>query len=637
MEQEIITTDEQACFGCNKCIAKCPVNANIAYEYNGENKVKVDQVKCIHCGECIDICDHGARKFVDDTERFFADLKNGVSISVIVAPAIRFNFSNYKKLHDYLKSLGVKLIYDVSFGADITTWACLKAIKEFKLDSIIAQPCPVVVNFIQKYRPGLMKSLAPIHSPMMCTDIYLAKYKGVKDKMAFLSPCIGKIDEINEKNTDGLINYNVTYAKLEQYLLANKVNLSNYKETDFDDIGCGIGLTFSRPGGLRENVDFHTNGSAWVRQIEGPLHAYHYLDEYSKRVDAGKERPLLVDILNCSYGCNLGTGTSKGISIDDIDYEMNKLKQEKLHQQNKRKLFKKGYSLFGFFDKQLRLSDFARRYEDKSKEKNVVMDTNLEDIFNQMHKTTDESRKVNCYACGFGNCVEFASAVSQGINHVNNCIDYSHKVQIIEKGNLAEKNDQIQQVMDEVKSISEEREQSTQVMKKSVKDITDGIYEVSVGSSENTKSIENISHEIYSILNIAAMLKESMKDVEIKLQDFSQASDEIVNIAGQTNLLALNAAIKAARAGEQGRGFAVVAEEVRVLANKSKETVTSTKTSENEIKEQVEKISQISDDLGKKVDAVGLEITSISATVEEVTAKCQQISATAMTLVQKSK
>ena len=74
MAQLVRTNDN--CIGCNKCsgVCSCP-GANIATEVNGKNHIVVDETRCIGCGACIDACVHGAREFVDDTERFFNDLK----------------------------------------------------------------------------------------------------------------------------------------------------------------------------------------------------------------------------------------------------------------------------------------------------------------------------------------------------------------------------------------------------------------------------------------------------------------------------------------------------------------------------------------------------------------------------------
>jgi methyl-accepting chemotaxis protein len=68
-------------------------------------------------------------------------------------------------------------------------------------------------------------------------------------------------------------------------------------------------------------------------------------------------------------------------------------------------------------------------------------------------------------------------------------------------------------------------------------------------------------------------IQEAMQQLQQSLKGILQISSFIMEVAEQSNLLGLNAAIEAARAGESGRGFSVVAEEIRKLAQRSRDSV----------------------------------------------------------------
>ena len=84
MEQTTLVYTNEKCQGCNRCISVCPVlTANYSVPSNSGQRIEVHSENCINCGACFDACEHQARSFQEDTERFFEDLKKtGVAVHV---------------------------------------------------------------------------------------------------------------------------------------------------------------------------------------------------------------------------------------------------------------------------------------------------------------------------------------------------------------------------------------------------------------------------------------------------------------------------------------------------------------------------------------------------------------------------
>ena len=138
----------------------------------------------------------------------------------------------------------------------------------------------------------------------------------------------------------------------------------------------------------------------------------------------------------------------------------------------------------------------------------------------------------------------------------------------------------VQSTSQELSAISEETTASIQSLASQANDITQSTQqglEFVTSTQEKSESGKQLLEEQTKLMNQMSKSVSTLDDTMSQLRVSSHKINEIVHlvtdIADQTNLLALNASIEAARAGEHGKGFAVVAEEVRKLAEETKNAV----------------------------------------------------------------
>ncbi len=425
----IVFTNEN-CIGCNRCIAGCPIpGANIASYKDGKNRIIVDNNRCIHCGHCITICKHSAREYKDDTESFFESLKAKVPVSLIVSPSFYIDYPEIApKIMGYLKSLGVKHIWNMSEGADITTWAYVQYFMQHPDKGGITQPCTAVVNYIEKQRPELIDSLIPIQSPLICLATYIKHYMKNSDSIAFISPCIAKKDEIASPATHGLVQYNVTYKHLLRHL--EGADLGRFHAEPEQIFPEGLGSLYPMSGGLRENLEYFIGHdrvimSLWDLQYIAPT------DESVADIVAESKEPVILDLLQCEHGCLFGTGVDKEkCSMKRCMLEYTKIRSRYAEIRDKDALYshymprKERIPKLNERYKKLNPAHFSRTYTDMAKPVPSLSEEEYDKIFNKMNKTTPSTRCIDCQTCGYGSCRQMAQAIANGYNVMENCLHY---------------------------------------------------------------------------------------------------------------------------------------------------------------------------------------------------------------------
>jgi methyl-accepting chemotaxis protein/Pyruvate/2-oxoacid:ferredoxin oxidoreductase delta subunit len=568
---KVVDIIDDNCMNCHRCITVCPVK--FCNDASG-NTIKLNDNLCIGCGACIEACieAHGgveeksARIPVDDTPEFLQNLA-AKNIAALVAPSAHSNFE-LKRMITGLKKIGVKAVFDVSLGAELTVAAYHEAISMGKATPpIIAQPCPAIVKYIELQFPDLIKHLAPSGSPVHDIAVYVKNNYPEYDELAFISPCLAKRREFTDSK---IIQYNVTFKSLNKVFKEKGMNISHLAESEFDGpVDSQIAVNFSTPGGLKESYLYQYPNTVpkAITKIEGPLVYNKYLSDLQNSIkEKSPYLPIVVDILNCEKGCNMGPGCiNHHESIDRIEGAIS----DRAYNNTKNK--KKASILKKFVSKAINKNDFSyTQYRDLSENDTITRNSTneIEIMFKKMHKENENDIR-NCGACGYRTCHEMADAILNDLNKPDNCFLYKEKEILREKKQIEESIQQAELHKKRAEEKSLEAESNSERA-------TDILHQVSTIFSEITSNVREISSSSEITLEQFSTIIDKIKGFQIISSDVSNKTTDLLpivetigEIADQTNLLALNAAIEAARAGDQGRGFAVVADEIRKLADKT--------------------------------------------------------------------
>lgn len=203
-----------------------------------------------------------------------------------------------------------------------------------------------------------------------------------------------------------------------------------------------------------------------------------------------------------------------------------------------------------------------------------------------------------------------------GISHslMDNTKEIEASIEDVTKGTIEQANDlvKINNALDGFSEIIES-------FIENLKHLNSSSYQISNSANVSNEKMDNLSVTFSYIQDTFKTLVERIDKLGDNISKVNEITTLIDDISEQTNLLALNAAIEAARAGESGKGFAVVAEEIRKLAEQSKESAGHISDLVSGVSEETSDIVDVSDDVSKKLnnslDVIGDTIDSFNEIV----------------------
>ena len=388
-----IYTVTAKCQDCYKCLRQCPVKA---VEIR-KGSASVIHSMCISCGHCVNVCPIKAKKYRDDIPVLSALLsenkKNGVRVIASLAPSFITEFSNITEnsVINALKMIGFDGVSETALGAQEVSANIAAALEKDSSTIKISSACPVVVEYINKYYPEFSANITGFLSPVLAHCKMLKEKYGQDTSVVFIGPCIAKK---LESDASEHLDLTLTFDELRRYLFANSINLEhldNDKES-FIPQRANEGNLYPVDGGMIAGIKANcTVSDERFMTFSGLKNIKSVLEELSANAEA--YNGTFLELLACEGGCVNGPMMKdKGASVG-----------------KRVKVLKHGKSDCSNVPRKPTI-DIENRFEISPVYLPRHRESEIRTALQLVGKYRPED-ELNCGACGYNSCRDFASAM----------------------------------------------------------------------------------------------------------------------------------------------------------------------------------------------------------------------------------